>query len=142
MSVFQLRGAAATLLTAALASGALASAAAADASTPGIRKPTLSVVCAQPHHAGVFVAAEFRQRGSWAAHGQVTVTISAAHARRPVATLEASTGTTGTFHIDKVLVRTHNSPWRAGATYMWTTEIDGNSWVTARSGTVVLGGSC
>jgi hypothetical protein len=142
MSGSRLRGTAATLLIPGLVAVAVATAAPASAASPGIRKPTFSVVCSQPHHARMFTAASFRQRGLWAAGGHVTVTLSSGHARRAAATINATTDATGHFRINRILVARHTSPWRIGATYTWMTEISGDSWATARRGTVVLGGSC
>jgi hypothetical protein len=142
MSVSRLRGAAAILLIPSLAAAAMAAAGPASASSPGIRKPTLSVVCGQPHHARSFTAVAFKQRGSWAANGHVTITVTRGDSLRTAATIETTTDAAGDFRVDKVLVRKHARPWRAGATYRWTTEIAGDSWLTARTGTVVLSGTC
>jgi len=142
MTAFPLRGLAATLLVAGVASTAVAAAGPAAAATPGIWRPNLTVVCSQPHHAGLFTAAKYHQRGLWAAGGSVTVTISTARTHRTLATIKAKTDATGRFSIDKVLVRSASSPWRTGVKYDWLTEISGDSWATARAGTVALSGSC
>jgi hypothetical protein len=128
--------------TAAIAAVAVVTAPSAGAIEAGIRKPTLTVVCTQPHHGPYFSAARFRQRGHWAAGGSVIVTLASGSTARPRAVLHTTTDAGGDFRLRRTLVSKDAGPWIAGATYTWTTAIYGDTWATARRGTVTLTGSC
>lgn len=114
----------------------------AAAMTPGIRRPTLTVVCSSAHHGNQFAAVRYLQKGSWAAGESVVVTITTARSQRAKATLYAHTGPTGGFSIDRVILSKHGGFWTAGATYTWTTAVYGASSAAARRGTVVAAATC
>ncbi|MDT4916865.1 MAG: hypothetical protein QOI15_820 [Pseudonocardiales bacterium] len=139
-SLVRALGAVAT--AAALTGGLLVSATPAGAVEPGIRKPTLTVVCAQPHHGKYFAAVRFSQNGKWAADGNVRVTIARATHATHRAVLHTQTGPRGWFRLDRTLTGDDGPIWAAGTRYTWTTSISGDTWATARRGSVRLTGSC
>jgi hypothetical protein len=121
---------------------AAAAAPSASAATPGIRRPTLTVVCSSAHNGSQFAAVRYLQKGSWAAGEQVVVTITVGRSERVKATLTTTTGPAGGFSIDRTLLRKRTGLWTAGATYTWTTAIYGASSAAARRGSVVATGTC
>lgn len=129
-------------VSAALTGTALATNAPATAAEPGIQRPTLTVVCAAPHHGIQFTAARFTQAGKWAAGGKVRVTIARAASDRPSEVLHARTGPHGWFHVRRTMYSDGPPAWVAGASYTWTTTISGDTWAVARRGSVTLTGSC
>jgi hypothetical protein len=122
--------------------GTVAIAAPADATTRGIRKPTLTVVCAQPHHGDSYTAVRFRQHGRWTPRGAVVVTLTPATSVHTKSEMHTRTGASGWFRLRRTLHSINTGPWVAGHTYSWTTELSGRDWATARRGTVTLTGSC
>ena len=128
--------------TAALTAGAVASAGPAGALTASIAKPTLTVVCAQPHHGSLYDAVRFRQHGRWAAGASVVVELSTGNSDHPKVEMHTTTGPHGWFHLRRTLHSSNTGPWVAGATYTWTTAIYKKTAATARRGTVTLTGSC
>jgi hypothetical protein len=132
-----------TLVTAgALVGGMITAAAPAGAVEPGIHKPSLTVVCGQPHHGNYFSAARFAQHGRWAAAGKVSVTITRINTAHPAAVLHTRTGAHGWFHLRRTLNGDEHPAWIAGARYTWTTSVYGKTWAVARRGSVTLTGSC
>lgn len=125
-----------------LSGGVLAAATSAGAVEPGIRRPTLTVVCDQPHHGKYFTAVRYVQRGSWAAGGEVVVSITRGDSVLPRAVMKTTTGSDGSFHLHRTLNSKDLRPWVVGARYNWTTTIFGKTWATARRGTVTVTGSC
>jgi hypothetical protein len=121
--------------------GAVTTATPAGAVTPTVRKPTLTVVCAQPHHGNFYSAVRFRQRGHGFA-GSVVVTLSTGNGGRTKAEMHTKTGTYGFFRLHRMLHSSNTGPWIAGATYAWTTAIYAKTAAMARRGTVTLTGSC
>ena len=117
-------------------------AAPADAATPAIYRPTLRVVCTEPHHGNVFSAVRFRQHGAWAAGGSVEAAVAKGFSLRPKAVMHGKTLADGTFRLRRTLHSGDTGTWIAGATYTWTTEVSGKTWAVARRGTVTLTGSC
>jgi hypothetical protein len=120
----------------------VAVAGAADAAVAGIRNPTLTVVCTEPHHGNVFTAVRFRQHGAWATGGAVLATVANGLGARPKAAMHTKTLADGTFRLRRTLHSGDTGTWVAGATYTWTTEVAGKTWAVARRGTVKLTGSC
>lgn len=129
-------------LAGALAVGLVAAAAPAGAVEPGIRTPTLTVVCTQPHHGKYFTAVRFSQHGKWAAGGAVRVTVARAKHAAHRAVLHTQTGPHGWFHLTRMLAGDGTPTWAIGTRYTWTTSIHGDTWATARRGSVELTGSC
>jgi hypothetical protein len=125
-----------------LVGGAVTAAQSAAAVEPGIRKPELRVVCAQPHHGNHFTAVRFVQHGKWVAGGKVRATISRGLSTPPTAVLHTTTGPHGWFHLRRILVSDGEPAWVRGASYSWTTSISGDTWAFARRGNVTLTGSC
>jgi len=128
-------------VTAAVTATAVVTAAPAGAVTRGISKPTLTVVCTQPHHGDYYSAVRFRQHGREFA-GSVVVTLAVNNSPRTKAELHTKTGPYGWFRLRRVLHSSETGPWIAGTTYSWTTAIYQKTAATARRGTVTLTGSC
>jgi hypothetical protein len=130
----------AIVATAAVTAAAVVTAAPAGAVTTGISKPTLTVVCAEPHNGDRYTAVRFRQHGREFA-GSIVVTLAVANSARVKAEIHAKTRADGSFRLRRVL-HSSTAPWIAGATYSWTTSIYQKTAATARRGTVTLTGSC
>jgi hypothetical protein len=128
-------------VTAAVTGAAVVTASPAGALSTGISKPTLTVVCAQPHHGDHYTAVRFRQHGHEFA-GSVVVTLAVGNSPHAKAELHGKTGPKGWFRIRRTLHSSTTGPWIAGATYSWTTAIYQKTAATARRGTVTLTGSC
>ena len=127
--------------TAAVTAATVVTAAPAGAVTRGISKPTLTVVCTQPHHGSYYSAVRFRQHGREFA-GSVVVTLAVSNRARTKAELHTKTGPYGWFRLRRMLHSSDTGPWVAGATYSWTTAIYQKTAAVARRGTVTLTGSC
>jgi len=120
----------------------LVAAGSAEAATTGISRPTLTVVCTEPHHGDVFTAVRFRQHGAWAAGGSVVASLAKGFSLRPKAEMHTKTLADGSFRLRRVLHSGDTGTWIAGTTYTWTTIVSGKTWAVARRGTVTLTGSC
>lgn len=130
-------------LAAAMTVGAVATAAPASAVTHTIRKPTLTVVCTEPHHGKFYSAVRFRQHGrEFAGSVLVTLTNGSGGDGHAKAEMRTRTGTYGFFRVHRTLHSSNTGPWVAGLTYSWTTAVYTQSAATARRGTVTLTGSC
>lgn len=127
---------------AAVAGAALVAAQPAGALDATIRKPTLTVICSEPHHGPHYTAARFTQSGQAAAGGKVKATISAPNSTYARAVMRTQTAADGSFHLRRTLYSQDAGPWVVGATYTWTTYVHGGSWGMARRGSVTLTGSC
>ena len=142
MTIPLTRAVGALAATVGLIGSAIMVAAPANAATAGIRRPTLTVVCTEPHHGSVFTAVRFRQHGTWSAGGDVLASVGLGFSVRPKAVLHTKTLSDGSFRLRRTLHSGDTGPWVAGETYTWTTEISGKTWAVARRGTVTLTGSC
>jgi hypothetical protein len=127
--------------TAAVATAVVVSAAPAGAVIQRIHKPTLTVVCARPHHGDSYTAVRFRQHGRGFA-GSVVVTLAKGKSSNPKVEMHTKTGLDGAFRLRRMLHSSNTGPWIAGATYAWTTAIYAKTAAMARRGTVTLTGSC
>lgn len=129
-------------LAGAVTAGSIAAAAPAGAATHTIRRPTLTVVCSQPHHGKNYSAVRFRQHGR-AFAGSVVVTLANGSGDgHPKAEMHTRTGTFGFFRLHRTLHSVNTGPWVAGATYSWTTAVYAGTAATARRGTVTLTSNC